>query len=182
MRMHPDEVYDLGAQSHVVASFGMPEYTVEVNVLGTVRLPDRIRDLGLTTRFNQASTSELYGSTPETLPQSEMTLVTPRSPSAAAELYASWITANYREGYGLFACNGILFNHESPRRGETFVTKKTTKVVANICRRRQKTLRLGTLDAKGDWWMREGIRRGNQAHAPAAIPAGSWHCYLENAQ
>jgi GDPmannose 4,6-dehydratase len=150
-KIQPDEVYNLGAQSHVGVSFEIPEYTAEVDALGTVRLLDAIRDLNLTTRFYQASTSEMYGGVPETAPQSERTPCAPRSPYAAAKLYAYWITSNYRDGYGLFACNGILFNHESPRRGETFVTKKITKAVANISRGRQQTLRLGNLDAKRDW-------------------------------
>lgn len=147
----PDEVYNLGAQSHVGVSFEVPEYTAEVDAIGAVRLLDAIRDVGLDCKFYQASTSELFGGLPDTVPQSEITPFYPRSPYAAAKIYAYWLTVNYREAYDLYACNGILFNHESPRRGETFVTKKITKAVANIHKGRQSYLELGNLDAKRDW-------------------------------
>ena len=147
----PDEVYNLGAQSHVAVSFEVPEYTAEVDAVGTVRLLDAIRDLELKTKYYQASTSELFGGLPETAPQNEKTPFYPKSPYGAAKLYAYWVTVNYRESYGLFACNGILFNHESPRRGETFVTKKITKAVANIQAGKQEKLLLGNLNAKRDW-------------------------------
>jgi GDPmannose 4,6-dehydratase len=150
-RIQPDEIYNLGAQSHVAVSFEIPEYTTEVDAIGTIRLLDAIRDVGLKTRFYQASTSELFGGLPETAPQSEKTPFHPKSPYGAAKLFAHWATINYREAYGLFACNGILFNHESPRRGETFVTKKITKAVANMSKGRQKILRLGNLNARRDW-------------------------------
>ena len=149
--IQPDEVYNLGAQSHVAVSFEVPEYTAEVDALGTIRLLNAIKDLGQRPRFYQASTSELFGGLPGTAPQNESTPFYPKSPYGAAKLYAYWITVNYRESYGLYACNGILFNHESPRRGETFVTKKITKAAANIARGRQEVLRLGNLDAKRDW-------------------------------
>ncbi|MCM2322907.1 MAG: GDP-mannose 4,6-dehydratase [Oligoflexia bacterium] len=150
-KIRPDEVYNLGAQSHVGVSFQVPEYTAEVDGLGTIRLLDAIKDLGMSPRFYQASTSELFGGLPGTAPQNEKTPFHPRSPYGVAKLYSYWITVNYREAYGLYACNGILFNHESPRRGETFVTKKITKAVARISQGRQKTLKLGNLDAKRDW-------------------------------
>jgi GDPmannose 4,6-dehydratase len=150
-RIEPDEIYNLGAQSHVAVSFEVPEYTAEVDGIGTIRLLDAIRDMGIKTKFYQASTSELFGGIPETAPQSETTPFYPKSPYGAAKLYSYWVTVNYRESYGLFACNGILFNHESPRRGETFVTKKITKAVAAIAKGKQETLRLGNLDAKRDW-------------------------------
>ena len=150
-RINPDEVYNLGAQSHVAVSFEVPEYTAEVDAVGTIRLLDAIKDLGISPRYYQASTSELFGGLPETAPQSEETAFYPKSPYGAAKLYAYWVTVNYRESYGLYACNGILFNHESPRRGETFVTKKITKAVANIHNKKQQVLRLGNLDAKRDW-------------------------------
>jgi len=147
----PDEVYNLGAQSHVAVSFEVPEYTAEVDAIGTIRLLDAIKDLGQRPRFYQASTSELFGGLPDTAPQSERTPFYPKSPYGAAKLYAYWVTVNYREAYGLYACNGILFNHESPRRGETFVTKKITKAAARISQGRQEVLALGNLDAKRDW-------------------------------
>jgi GDPmannose 4,6-dehydratase len=147
----PDEVYNLGAQSHVAVSFDVPEYTAEVDAVGTIRILDAIRDLGIKPRFYQASTSELFGGLPGTAPQSEKTPFYPKSPYGAAKLYGYWVTVNYRESYDLFACNGILFNHESPRRGETFVTKKITKAVANIHKGKQKILTLGNMDAKRDW-------------------------------
>ena len=150
-RIVPDEVYNLGAQSHVAVSFEVPEYTAEVDALGTIRLLDAIKDLGLSPRFYQASTSELFGGLPDTAPQSETTPFYPKSPYGAAKLYSYWVTVNYREAYGLYACNGILFNHESPRRGETFVTKKITKAVARIVQGRQEQIALGNLDAKRDW-------------------------------
>ena len=149
--INPDEIYNLGAQSHVAVSFEVPEYTAEVDAVGTVRLLDAIRDTGIQTKFYQASTSELFGGLPGTAPQSEKTPFYPKSPYGAAKLYAYWLTVNYRESYDIYACNGILFNHESPRRGETFVTKKITKAVSNIVNGRQKLLRLGNLDAKRDW-------------------------------
>jgi GDPmannose 4,6-dehydratase len=150
-RIEPDEIYNLGAQSHVAVSFEVPEYTAEVDAIGTIRLLDAIKDLGQKPRFYQASTSELFGGLPDTAPQSEKTPFYPKSPYGAAKLYAYWVTVNYRESYGLFACNGILFNHESPRRGETFVTKKITKAVARVYQGKQEILYLGNLDAKRDW-------------------------------
>ncbi len=145
----PDEVYNLGAQSHVRVSFDEPEHTADVTGTGTVRLLDAVRLAGIETRFYQASSSELYGATPP--PQSETTPFYPRSPYAAAKLYSFWITKNYREAYGMFAVNGILFNHESPRRGETFVTRKITRAVARIKAGVQKDLYLGNLDSVRDW-------------------------------
>lgn len=150
-RIVPDEVYNLGAQSHVAVSFEVPEYTAEVDAVGTIRLLDAIKDLGQNPRFYQASTSELFGGLPDTAPQSEKTPFYPKSPYGAAKLYSYWVTVNYREAYGLYASNGILFNHESPRRGETFVTKKITKAVARIKQGRQELLSLGNLEAKRDW-------------------------------
>jgi GDPmannose 4,6-dehydratase len=148
----PDEIYNLGAQSHVAVSFESPEYTADVDGLGTLRLLEAIRILGLEkkTRFYQASTSELYGLVQE-MPQRETTPFYPRSPYAVAKLYAYWITVNYREAYGLYACNGILFNHESPRRGETFVTRKITRGLANIAQGLENCLYMGNLDALRDW-------------------------------
>jgi GDPmannose 4,6-dehydratase len=150
--VQPDEVYNLGAQSHVAVSFESPEYTADVDAMGTLRLLEAIRFLGLEkkTRFYQASTSELYGLVQET-PQRESTPFHPRSPYGVAKLYAYWITVNYREAYGLYACNGILFNHESPRRGETFVTRKITRGLANIAQGLEKCLYLGNMDALRDW-------------------------------
>ena len=150
--VQPDEVYNLGAQSHVAVSFEAPEYTADVDAMGTLRLLEAIRFLGLEnkTKFYQASTSELYGLVQET-PQKETTSFYPRSPYAVAKLYAYWITVNYREAYGMFACNGILFNHESPRRGETFVTRKITRGLSNIAQGLEKTLFLGNMDALRDW-------------------------------
>ena len=150
-RVRPDEIYNLAAQSHVQVSFEVPEYTAEVDAVGTLRLLDAIRETGVKTRFYQASTSEMFGGMPGTAPQDERTPFYPRSPYGAAKVYAYWVTVNYREAYGLFACNGILFNHESPRRGETFVTRKATRAVAAIAAGRQSTLVLGNLDAKRDW-------------------------------
>ena len=148
----PDEVYNLAAQSHVAVSFEVPEYTADVDALGTLRLLEAIRFLGLekTTKFYQAATSELYGLVQET-PQKETTPFYPRSPYAVAKLYAYWITVNYRESYGMYACNGILFNHESPRRGETFVTRKITRAMANIAHGLEPVLYLGNMDALRDW-------------------------------
>ncbi len=150
--IRPDEVYNLGAQSHVAVSFEVPEYTADVDALGALRLLEAIRFLGLErqTRYYQASTSELYGLVRET-PQTEATPFYPRSPYAVAKLYAYWMTVNYREAYGLFACNGILFNHESPRRGETFVTRKITRGLANIAQGLEDCLYMGNLDAWRDW-------------------------------
>ncbi|MCA9239520.1 MAG: GDP-mannose 4,6-dehydratase, partial [Planctomycetales bacterium] len=148
--IRPDEVYNLGAQSHVKVSFEVPEYTGDVTGLGTTRLLEAMRELELDAKFYQASSSELYGKVVET-PQSETTPFYPRSPYAAAKAYAFYITKNYRESYGMFAVNGILFNHESPRRGETFVTRKITRAVGAISRGEQDCLYLGNLDAKRDW-------------------------------
>lgn len=149
-KIEPDEIYNLAAQSHVKVSFEVPEYTAEVDAIGTLRFLDAIKDTGLRTKFYQASTSELYGLVQE-VPQTEKTPFYPRSPYGVAKLYAYWITVNYREAYGLFACNGILFNHESPRRGETFVTRKITMAVARIKAGLQDKLFLGNLDARRDW-------------------------------
>ncbi|MGD7654656.1 MAG: GDP-mannose 4,6-dehydratase [Verrucomicrobiales bacterium] len=150
--VQPDEVYNLGAQSHVAVSFEAPEYTADVDAIGTLRLLEAIRFLGLEkkTRFYQASTSELYGLVQET-PQTETTPFHPRSPYAVAKMYAYWITVNYREAYGMYACNGILFNHESPRRGETFVTRKITRAIANIAQGLESCLYLGNMDSLRDW-------------------------------
>ncbi len=151
-QVQPDEIYNLGAQSHVAVSFEAPEYTADVVAMGTLRLLEAIRFLGLEkkTRFYQASTSELYGLVRET-PQRETTPFYPRSPYAVAKLYAYWITVNYREAYNMYACNGILFNHESPRRGETFVTRKITRGLANIAQGLERCLYLGNMDARRDW-------------------------------
>jgi len=146
----PDEVYNLGAQSHVRVSFDVPEYTAETVAVGTTRLLEAIRDSGIQTKFYQASSSEMFGNTSQ-WPQVEETPFCPRSPYAAAKLYAYWMTINYREAYNIFACNGILFNHESPRRGETFVTRKITLAIARIKHNVQNKLFLGNLDAKRDW-------------------------------
>jgi GDPmannose 4,6-dehydratase len=150
--VEPDEVYNLGAQSHVAVSFESPEYTADVDAIGTLRLLEAIRFLGLEkkTRFYQASTSELFGLVQE-VPQRETTPFYPRSPYAVAKLYSYWITVNYREAYGMYACNGILFNHESPRRGETFVTRKITRGLANIAQGLEQCLYVGNIDAKRDW-------------------------------
>jgi len=145
----PTEIYNLAAQSHVKVSFSMPHYTANVDGIGAVTILEAIRSAGLNTRYYQASTSELYGSTPP--PQSETTIFHPRSPYAAAKLYAYWVTINYREAYGIHATNGILFNHESPRRGETFVTRKITRAVAAIANKKQEKLYLGNMDAIRDW-------------------------------
>ena len=150
--VQPDEIYNLGAMSHVAVSFESPEYTADVDALGTLRILEAIRLLGLEkkTRFYQASTSELYGLVQET-PQSETTPFYPRSPYAVAKMYAYWITVNFREAYGIYACNGILFNHESPRRGETFVTRKITRAIANITQGLEDCLYLGNMNALRDW-------------------------------
>ena len=148
--VQPDEIYNLGAQSHVRVSFDIPEYTGEITGLGTIRLLEAIRESGLKPKFYQASSSEMFGKVQD-VPQRETTPFYPRSPYGAAKVYAYWITVNYREAYDLFACNGILFNHESPRRGETFVTRKITKAAARIKLGVQKDLFLGNLDAKRDW-------------------------------
>src|SRR6201996_6156007 len=149
-RVQPHEVYNLGAQSHVRVSFDQPVYTVQSDALGTINLLEAIRDTGLPTRFYQASSSEMYGKVVET-PQKETTPFHPRSPYACAKVYSYWQTVNYREAYGMYACNGILFNHESPRRGETFVTRKITRAATRIKEGLQKKLFLGNLDAKRDW-------------------------------
>lgn len=150
--IQPDEIYNLGAMSHVAVSFESPEYAADVDAMGTIRLLEaiRINDLNKKTRFYQASTSELYGEVQET-PQRETTPFYPRSPYAVAKMYAYWITVNYRESYGMYACNGILFNHESPRRGETFVTRKITRTIANISQGLESCLNLGNMDALRDW-------------------------------
>lgn len=167
-RVQPDEIYNLGAQSHVKVSFEVPEYTAQVDAIGTIRLLDAVKDTGVKCRFYQASTSELYGKVQE-VPQSETTPFYPRSPYGAAKLYAYWITVNYREAYGLYACNGILFNHESPRRGETFVTRKITRAVGRIARGQQETLFLGNLSARRDW-----------GYAPEYVE-GMWRMLQQNA-
>ncbi len=149
-KIQPDEIYNLGAQSHVRVSFDIPEYTGEITGLGTIRLLEAIRESGLKPKFYQASSSEMFGKVQD-VPQRETTPFYPRSPYGAAKVYAYWVTVNYREAYGLFACNGILFNHESPRRGETFVTRKITKAAARIKLGVQQDLFLGNLDAKRDW-------------------------------
>ncbi len=149
-RIQPDEIYNLAAQSHVRVSFDVPEYTGDVTGLGTVRILEAVREVGSNAKFYQASSSELYGKVQE-VPQTETTPFYPRSPYAAAKLYAYWITVNYRESYNIFACNGILFNHESPRRGETFVTRKITRAVAQIKAGLQNKLYLGNLVAQRDW-------------------------------
>ena len=166
--VRPDEVYNLGAQSHVAVSFESPEYTADVDALGTLRLLEGIRLLGLKdTRFYQASTSELYGKVRET-PQTENTPFYPRSPYGVAKLYAYWITVNYREAYGLYACNGVLFNHESARRGETFVTRKITRGLANIAQGLERCLFMGNMDALQGLGPCPGLR----AHAVADAAAG----------
>ena len=149
--IQPTEIYNLAAQSHVGVSFEVPEYTAETTGIGTLRILDAIKKTGVNCRFYQASTSELFGGLPETAPQSETTPFYPKSPYSAAKLYSYWITVNYREAYGLYACNGILFNHESPRRGETFVTRKITRAVAHIAAGQYESFSLGNLNAKRDW-------------------------------
>ncbi len=147
--IQPEEIYHLGAQSHVRVSFDMPEYTGDITALGTTRILEAIRRSGIKTKFYQASSSEMFGITPP--PQNENSPFHPRSPYAAAKVYAYWMTVNFREGYNMFACNGILFNHESPRRGETFVTRKITMAIANIIAGKQKNVYLGNLEARRDW-------------------------------
>lgn len=147
--IRPDEIYHLGAQSHVRVSFDMPEYTGDITALGTTRILEAIRRGGIKAKFYQASSSEMFGNAPP--PQNENTPFRPRSPYAAAKVYAFWMTVNYREGYNLFACNGILFNHESPRRGETFVTRKITRAISHILAGKERYLYLGNLEAKRDW-------------------------------
>ena len=168
--IRPDEVYNLAAQSHVAVSFEVPEYTAEATGVGTLRLLEALRQSGLPIRFYQASTSELFGGLPDTAPQSEATPFYPKSPYGAAKLYSFWITKNYRESYDMFAVNGILFNHESPRRGENFVTRKITLAVARILAGKQEKLSLGNLDAKRDWGFAgdyvEGMWRMLQQDAP----------------
>ena len=168
-KIHPDEIYNLGAQSHVQVSFEVPEYTAEVDGVGTLRFLDAIRETGVETKFYQASTSELYGLARQ-VPQNESTPFYPRSPYGAAKLYAFWVTVNYREAYHLFACNGILFNHESERRGKTFVTRKISVAVARIVAGSPEMLLLGNLDARRDWGYApeyvEGMWRILQAEKP----------------
>lgn len=149
-KIKPDEIYNLGAQSHVRVSFDTPEYTADIDGIGALRILEAVKEFGLKTKFYQASSSELFGEVLET-PQTENTPFYPRSPYGCAKLYAFWITKNYRESYGIFACNGILFNHESPRRGETFVTRKITRGLARILSGKEECLYLGNLDAKRDW-------------------------------
>ena len=149
--VNPDEVYNLAAQSHVGTSFEVPEYTAEVTGVGTIKLLESIRQVKPNTKFYQASTSELFGGIPETAPQNEKTPFYPKSPYGAAKLYAYWVTVNYRESYNIFACNGILFNHESPRRGTDFVTRKITTSIAKILAGKQEKISLGNLNAKRDW-------------------------------
>lgn len=150
-KIEPDEIYNLAAQSHVKVSFDVPEYTAETTAVGTLRLLDAIKDVGIKTKYYQASTSEMYGGFPETVPQDEKTPFHPRSPYGVAKVFAYWTTVNYREAYNIFACNGILFNHESPRRGNTFVTRKITRAAAGIYLNKQDKIYLGNLDAKRDW-------------------------------
>ncbi len=176
----PDEVYNLAAQSHVRVSFDIPEYTGDVTGLGALRILEAIRMLGLNTRFYQASSSEMFGLV-QAVPQKEDTPFYPRSPYAAAKLYAHWITKNYRESYGIFACSGILFNHESPRRGETFVTRKITQAVAHIKAGLQEKLYLGNLDSKRDWGYAkeyvEGMHAMLQAEKPDAFVLATGETY-----
>ena len=150
-RIKPDEVYNLGAQSHVAVSFDMPEYTAEVDGMGSIRLLNALKDIGCGVRYYQASTSELFGGLPNTAPQSEQTPFYPKSPYGVAKLYSYWATVNYRESFGMHASNGILFNHESPRRGETFVTRKITRAVGRISQGLQDEIKLGNLNAIRDW-------------------------------
>jgi GDPmannose 4,6-dehydratase len=178
--VRPDEIYNLGAQSHVKVSFEIPEYTADVTGLGAIRLLEAMRELDLKAKFYQASSSELYGKVAES-PQTEQTPFYPRSPYAAAKAYAFHVTRNYREAYGTFAVNGILFNHESPRRGETFVTRKITRAVAKIVHRRQQRLYLGNLDAKRDWGHArdyvEAMWRMLQADAPQDYVIATGECH-----
>lgn len=186
-KAQPDEIYNLAAQSHVKVSFDLPDYTAQVDALGTLRFLDAIRETGIHTKFYQASTSELYGKVQE-IPQSEKTPFYPRSPYGVAKLYAYWIIVNYREAYNLFASNGILFNHESPRRGETFVTRKITLATARIALGLQKKLLLGNLNAKRDWGYApeycEGMWRILQHHQPDdfVLATGETHTVREFAE
>jgi len=179
-KIHPDEIYNLGAQSHVKVSFEVPEYTAEVDGIGTLRFLDAIKETGLQTKFYQASTSELYGKVVET-PQTEKTPFYPRSPYGVAKLYGFWIIKNYREAYNIFASNGILFNHESPRRGGTFVTRKITRAAARIKYGLQDNLELGNMDAKRDWGFApeycEGMWRMLQQDTPGdfVLATGETH-------
>ena len=183
-KVKPDEIYNLGAQSHVKVSFEVPEYTAEVDAIGTLRFIDAIRDTGIKTKFYQASTSELYGNVQE-VPQNEDTPFYPRSPYGVAKLYAYWIIVNYREAYNIFACNGILFNHESPRRGETFVSRKITRAAARIKYGIQEKLLLGNLTAKRDWGYApeyvEGMWRILQGEKPEdyVLATGETHTVRE---
>ena len=183
-KVEPDEIYNLAAQSHVKVSFELPEYTAEVDAIGTLRFLDAIRETGVRTKFYQASTSELFGKAQQ-VPQSETTPFYPRSPYGVAKLYGYWIIINYREAYGLFAVNGILFNHESPRRGETFVTRKITLAAARIKLGLQKTVKLGNLDAKRDWGFApefcEGMWRMLQQKQPEdfVLATGETHTVRE---
>ena len=187
-QIQPTEIYNLAAQSHVGVSFEVPEYTAETTGIGTLRILDAIKKNGVKCRFYQASTSELFGGIPETAPQSEKTPFYPKSPYGAAKLYSYWITVNYREAYGLFACNGILFNHESPRRGETFVTRKITQAVARILKGDQEVLQLGNLNAKRDWGFSgdyvEGMWRILQQDKPGdyVLASGETHSVREFAE
>jgi len=181
--LRPDEIYHLGAQSHVRVSFDTPEYTTDATGMGTVRLLEAIRETGVETRFYQASSSEMYGSVPP--PQSEATPFHPRSPYAVAKVAAFWMTVNYRESYGMFCTNGIMFNHESPRRGETFVTRKITRALARIRAGLQEKLYLGNLDAKRDWGLAsdytEAMWRMLQADEPGdfVVATGETHSVRE---
>ncbi|MCE1166406.1 MAG: GDP-mannose 4,6-dehydratase, partial [Bacteroidetes bacterium] len=183
-KTRPDEIYNLAAQSHVKVSFEIPEYTAEVDAMGTLRFLDAIREAGLKTKFYQASTSELYGKVQQ-IPQNEETPFYPRSPYGVAKIYGYWIVKNYREAYNLFACNGILFNHESPRRGETFVTRKITRAVSRIICGLQKNLSLGNLNAKRDWGYApeycEGMWRMLQQESPDdfVLATGETHTVKE---
>lgn len=186
-RLQPDEIYHLGAQSHVLVSFEIPEYTGDITGLGTVRLLDAIRESGIKTKFYQASSSEMFGKVAET-PQRETTPFRPCSPYGCSKLYSYWTTVNYREGYKLFACNGILFNHESPRRGETFVSRKISRAVARIRAGLQQRLYLGNLDAKRDWGYApeyvEAMWRMMQLDEPGdfVVATGETHTVREFAQ
>jgi GDPmannose 4,6-dehydratase len=186
-KIAPDEIYNLAAQSHVKVSFEMPEYTAQVDAVGTLRFLDAIRETGARTRFYQASTSELFGKA-RTVPQNEQTPFYPRSPYAVAKLYAYWIVVNYREAYNLYACNGILFNHESPRRGETFVTRKITIGASRVKLGLQPVLRLGNLNAKRDWGYApeycEGMWKMLQLDAPEdfVLATGETHTVREFAE
>jgi len=183
-KIRPDEIYNLAAQSHVKVSFEVPEYTAEVDAIGTLRFLDAIRETGVQTKFYQASTSELYGKVQE-IPQKETTPFYPRSPYGVAKIYGYWIVVNYREAYNLFAMNGILFNHESPRRGETFVTRKITRAVAAIMKGKQDVLTLGNLDSKRDWGYApeycEGMWRMMQQDKPEdyVLATGETHTVKE---